>query len=152
MLSDILNGHGWRNVLWFMTESIGTHRYFDTWKISPDYFRLSVEQSRCLLDLCYTLSSSDILYSDTSEVKFSNDQQTTSLQINISFKTEHTLRAVVRLYNIINCLVFFLYINNVVFHSPGFETHSELVALLHINVNTVLQIKLCFEKNMSQKN
>jgi hypothetical protein len=69
---------------------------------SPDYFRLSVEQSRCLVDLCYTLSASDILYSDTSEVKFSNDQQTTSLQINISFKTEHTLRAVVRLYNIIN--------------------------------------------------
>jgi hypothetical protein len=26
-----------------------------------------------------------------------------------------------------------LWINNVVFHSPGFETHKELVALLHIN-------------------
>jgi len=94
-----------------MTESIGKHRYFDTWKINPDYFRLSVEQSRCLLDLCYALSSSDILYSDTSEVKFSNDQQTTSLQINILLKPEHTLRAVVRLYNIINCLVFVLYIS-----------------------------------------
>jgi hypothetical protein len=35
-----------------------------------------------------------------------------------------------------------LWINNVVFHSPGFETHKELVALLHINVNTVLQKKL----------
>jgi hypothetical protein len=44
-----------------------------------------------------------------------------------------------------------LWINNVVFHSPGFETHKELVALLHINVNTVLQIKLFLDKNMSQK-
>jgi len=45
-----------------------------------------------------------------------------------------------------------LWINNVVFHLPSFETHSELVALLHINVNTVLQIKLFLDKNMSQKN
>ena len=44
-----------------------------------------------------------------------------------------------------------LWINNVVFHSPGFETHKELVALLHINVNTVLQINLFLDKNMSQK-
>jgi len=45
-----------------------------------------------------------------------------------------------------------LWINNVVFHSPGFETHSELVALLLINVNAVFQIKICFDKKMSQKN
>lgn len=45
-----------------------------------------------------------------------------------------------------------LWNNNVVFHSPSFETHSELVSLLLINVNAAFQIKICFDKKMSQNN
>lgn len=87
-------GHGWRNVLWFMMESVGTHTYFHAWNIHQDYFRLSVEQSRCwIFTIHYHLTTSCIVTLRRSN--FESDQQTTSLQINILLKTEHKLRAVV---------------------------------------------------------